>query len=368
VGRGIVSAAARGGPPGAGLKAFGGALAAVLGALSGVAGLPAPAGAAEIKLSDRPGCMFELNGLILPGDADAFHRLAEQHWEGFAPGYSDDNADIALCLDSPGGVFQEGHKISLEIHERAIATRVTSGAECLSACALVFMAGRVRGAENDGKRRILHVDGRLGLHAPYVKMDDTKMFSGEVVNAFVPDLTGMIADFIRHASFRSVFQDRPSISLGLLAEMLATPPDAMFMIDTVERAARWGVDLDGVRDRPAFAQADFAQLCENELAWIYDSAAANLAGEDLSYLRFQTDWKEMAFGATEFLEIFDDGLSTRACSVEVPTEPDAWVGLCLADGYTGVGLGDCDDPVEPYSIWVPWWHALAPDMPLGTLG
>jgi len=364
MGQRLVKRAARGNAPGTpGCFGSGTLVALLLVVLSATA----PARAAEISLSNKPGCLFELTGSIRAGDAGNFARMAAQHWQGIPAGHTEDNADRALCLDSPGGMFMEGNALATEVHERAIATRVGPGADCLSACALVFMAGRVRGAENDGKRRILHVTGRVGLHAPYVAMDANREYSGEAVNAFVPALTGLIADFIRHAAFRSAYQERPSVSLGLLAEMMATPQDSMFMIDSVEKAARWGVDLDGIRATHRYSSGDYAQLCVNQLAWIYDSGAARLTAADLSALRIETTRKTLMGGPTNMIVITEMGLADRVCEIEVAANADRGTGLCLSDGYTGVGLGDCDDPTIPFSVWFPWWHAMPPDMPLEAL-
>lgn len=364
-----MSASARADVPGAcpGL-ARGTGVSGLLAALAVAASVaPAPARTATIALSARPGCLFELSGQIEPGDAERFRALAAQHWQGIPAGQTEDNADTALCLDSPGGSFQEGHDLSLVVHDRALATRVTAGARCLSACSLVFMAGRVRGAENDGTRRILDVGGRLGFHAPFTNLAETGTFTGKDVNDFVPGFTGMIAEFIRQAAFRSTYQAQPSISLGLLAEMLDTPRDAMFMIDTVDRAARWGIDLDGVGGRRPFGPGDAAQLCENQVAWLYDREARRLTADDFSHLEIGTTEVAMYPEPRAFIEVTDDGLSTRICSVQVPMDGEDYIGFCLSDGYTGVGLGDCDTADFPYAIWVPWWHGMPPDLPLSAL-
>ena len=45
-----------------------------------------------------------------------------------------------------------------------------NGAECYSACGLIFLAGRVddRGGESYPSR-YLHIGARLGFHAPYIE-------------------------------------------------------------------------------------------------------------------------------------------------------------------------------------------------------
>ena len=53
-------------------------------------------------------------------------------------------------LFSPGGYLAEGLKIGTLIRNRALATRVVAGAECVSACNFMFMGGVVRTVEPNG--------------------------------------------------------------------------------------------------------------------------------------------------------------------------------------------------------------------------
>ena len=109
-----------------------------------------------------------LAGKIVSGDFDRFYALARDLNLTAKPNSGEpvNTAVSALCLDSPGGKWIEGRQIALFVHKYGIATRVLAGTECYSSCALVFMAGRSLGGEVDGPRRILHVQGRLGSHAP----------------------------------------------------------------------------------------------------------------------------------------------------------------------------------------------------------
>lgn len=317
-----------------------------------------PGEAAEIALSSKPGCAATLSGPIVPQDVAPVTAFMAEHLAG--------TAGDALCLDSPGGAFQAAHEIAVTLHELAIATRIGPGDSCVSACALVFMAGRIAGEENDGPKRVLHVDGQLGFHAPYTALDPATALTGEDVNAFIPAFTDMIAGFIRHGANRSFSQYRSSISLGLLTEMLDTPPDEMFMVDTTDRAARWGVELEGVGAAPGFSLEHYVQLCDNELAWVYDERA-NVVSEDLSTLPYQTVQKNIYGTPTEMLVLDRGGMAPITCEVERVGAGAEGLGFCLTDGFTGLGLGACNDPVDAFSIWVPWWHAVSPDTPLGAL-
>lgn len=77
-----------------------------------------------------------------------------------------DTARMAALLDSagairevrfnsPGGSLEAGIEIGERIRAHRLATRVTSGAICASACVYAFLGGVIRAADNGG---------RLGIH------------------------------------------------------------------------------------------------------------------------------------------------------------------------------------------------------------
>ncbi len=57
-------------------------------------------------------------------------------------------------LFSPGGSLGEGLKIGVLLRNRALATRVVSGAQCVSACNFMFLGGVVRTIEPGGLFRV----------------------------------------------------------------------------------------------------------------------------------------------------------------------------------------------------------------------
>jgi hypothetical protein len=74
--------------------------------------------------------------------------------------------------------LQEGLLIARLLVEETIGAAIEARAECVSACAVIFMGGSYLwiGQLN----RFLHVKGTLGFHAPYVdpaKLSD-KAYSG----------------------------------------------------------------------------------------------------------------------------------------------------------------------------------------------
>lgn len=323
--------------------------------------------AAQFTPAPRDGCFAGLSGQIVEGDAANFRAVINRHWTGDYKAATEDNADQALCLDSPGGSFLEAMAIATAVHEEGIATRIGAGDECLSACALVFMAGRVNGAEGDGVRRILDVEGTLGFHAPYLLLDPESQVSGRTVNDYVPKHNRILSDFIRFASFRAFSSYKPSFSMGLFTEMLATPPDELFVIDTVERAARWSIQLDGLKEAVVLTESDRVQACENELAWLYDEKSTPVQDPNASHYMKEFHEVEKYREMVLFEEIAIADMSLKICHIETTIEPSNYFSYCLHDEYTGVYIGNCTQDRIGDMDFFPWWHAMPPDMPLREL-
>ena len=81
---------------------------------------------------------------------------------------------VEIQLYSPGGVLYEGMKIGRMIRSLGLATRITSGSFCVSACNFVFLGGVVRTIEPQGG---------FGVH----------MFSDRSAEVLVADLRAMPA-------------------------------------------------------------------------------------------------------------------------------------------------------------------------------
>ncbi len=103
--------------------------------------------AAEFRAIDMPdgnGHGIVLSGVIAPGDEIAFHRLAETR-------------DRAVVLTTgPGGVVATAVTIGTEIRARGWSTLVPPGAQCASACSLIWLAGQTR---------MLGAGAQIGFHA-----------------------------------------------------------------------------------------------------------------------------------------------------------------------------------------------------------
>ena len=109
--------------------------------------------AAQIEMASNRECPIQLTGEIVNGDFDRIKRaissskIAEYHPDNVKDGSN------SICLNSPGGSFLEGMKIAKLLFDEGIGTRIPAKSKCGSACALIFMAGRVKGDEDDGPHR-----------------------------------------------------------------------------------------------------------------------------------------------------------------------------------------------------------------------
>lgn len=224
------------------------------------------ASAAELTpINDqRSRCTYELTGIIERGDADRIKSV-------FAPtlGYTNPNDWVLnsnssyssgipfigqptplsalnsarICLDSPGGSFVEALKIANIINKLSFGTVVPRNARCESACALIFLAGTfLTEGERYAADRHIHATAKLGFHVPSLslpKRPDGKFDSVEVMKAYKIAIKSMAV--IQESS--SLLNMRSS----LLVQMLSTPPDSMFYIDTVGKAIRWHIGVYGTK-------------------------------------------------------------------------------------------------------------------------
>lgn len=328
-----------------------------------------PASAAEIALSTAPGCAVTLSGPIVAGDAERLRgvlaeaRRAEDIYDCAK------NAQYSVCLDSDGGTFTEAQALAREIRAANFPTRVPAGARCTSACAFAFMAGRYGGEEGcDSIVRTLDIDGALGFHAPYVILEPSASYSGQAINDFLPIYNGMLAEFASLSADRSSFELKPTVSLGLWTEFLSTPPDQMYMIDTVEKAARWSISLSGIPETRVLTEDDQVQACVNQLAWAYDGPSRR-AADDEAWGPVEVPNAPNEFTRYTLWNL--GGMFRRDCFIEdqsAQVDPSPQVAYCLIDSRTGLQIGDCEgENGLDLIVTMPWWHALPPDTALSAI-
>ncbi|MEO0369446.1 MAG: hypothetical protein AAF197_11800 [Pseudomonadota bacterium] len=209
-------------------------------------------------------CTHTMTGEIVSGDSKRLIDLIKR-----LPGQDHDADNFLLCLDSIGGNLTEGLAIGKVVQQNRFGTYISESAECLSACAIVFMHGLVNYFDDYQTFRMLHPKGKLGFHAPSLNLGR----SGTVPMALVHDAyrTAImtIADLTVSASSISSSQTKiATVPLSLLAELLRTDPAHMMYVDTLHKAFMWGIDINphGLKTPSDFSlELGCRQLCENAL-------------------------------------------------------------------------------------------------------
>jgi hypothetical protein len=327
--------------------------------------LPAVGHAAVIEASSKPICAIELSGEITTGDfgrlaaaADAAGLTGE-----ILSGEPKNSENAALCLDSPGGSYIEGREMAHFVPKHGIATRILASSECYSSCAFLFMAGHSLGAEVDGPRRILTIGGQLGFHAPYLALGSDETFSGAEASAMSTLSLQIIADFIEFSSYTSSFDHRPMFSMSLLQDTLRMGPAETSIVDTVEEAARWSIELEGHRESAILDERQMVQACINFQAWSFDRPSKQVT-DFTWYLPLKRQTHVVYGDETEFGLVDTGGMEVRNCHVEASSAPQSGFTICSTDDFNGVRLGQCDGG---YGFWQPWFFALPPATPLNEL-
>ena len=109
-----------------------------------------------------------------------------------------------LVLNSPGGLVAIALLIADDVYERGFSTVIPSDAECHSACAYIFLAGRER-----------KVIGKLGVHQ--IASDAPDLEDAQVTISDIIDLL-----------------DRFGTPAQVLAIMFRTPPGEMYVFSSAE--------------------------------------------------------------------------------------------------------------------------------------
>lgn len=85
--------------------------------------------------TSKDGCSFTISGEIKQGDRDRLIKALNGAQGGRG-------SSLVACLNSEGGNFDEGIKIGEFFLKTLVATRIKPHQKCLSACAIMFMAGQ----------------------------------------------------------------------------------------------------------------------------------------------------------------------------------------------------------------------------------
>ena len=214
--------------------------------------------AAEVNAPKTPRCTFNLKGDIVSGDADRLKKVMDPVVEEF---FGD---RMWICLNSEnGGDFQEAIKIIDYMLEnggtKGLGTVVEAGKKCNSACALIFLAGRLH--HGDGyftTQRLLHPKSRLGFHAPF-SASDAGSDKKQLIAASFKNGVKAVQSLLKY--------DKDLFPKSLLTTMLSKEPGEYFEISTIDDLGRWDIGLYDYREPKVNSERQLYEVCLNVDSW-----------------------------------------------------------------------------------------------------
>lgn len=242
-----------------------------------------------------------------------------------------DDERVHLCLDSPGGNFNEGVDLAKVIERNGVVTVVGKNAKCHSACALAFLGGRDTNYRNSSGRhgRFLHIRGSLGFHAPFLPPNSgagSGQLSGEVLRKFYSGGILSAAQLIEMLQLRGD-EVVPPLRPSLVKHMLSTASDKLYLIDTIDKAGRYGIRVFGHRAMSVDArqlrrnheytlgqnrEADsMMRFCVNQVSWLLDKPAAIRSKPTMRILtgpradEIKNDFSDTTEGDSEGASVFE---------------------------------------------------------------
>ncbi|SNS97317.1 hypothetical protein [Antarctobacter heliothermus] len=177
-------------------------------------------------------CALLFEGPIAKGDLT--RAIDDGLLDDFAP---------RICLNSPGGSLAEVLAF-LEASDRPengfyFGTRVRTGDECLSSCAILFMFGLSFGANSPSPSRQLAPGARLGFHSPFIRDGAAPATSDAEVFSVALQVVKLLAD----RSYKATSTAGPALPQELLALVLGTPSAEMHYVDTFAEARLLGIEM-----------------------------------------------------------------------------------------------------------------------------
>jgi hypothetical protein len=224
------------------------------------------------------------------------------------------------------------------------------------------MAGKYveRGGETLPARS-LHVGAKLGFHSPYIDptlLDNRPYTKDELLaahEAAAVAIRGAIKLFnygIQEGAVSGVA--KPWVRPSLFIEMLSRGPQELYLVDTVFKAGRWGIDLVGFQHTESFDIAAMRRACVNFHAWEADLEApmAPQFFEPVGKERGVVGW------GVRLRATYNQG---RQDCVVTPIVEDPRLGVGKTIGFN-IYLQPGSDTGA--GVHRPLWYAAEPDSPL----
>lgn len=332
-------------------------------------------------------CVYQISGRIEFGDFEKVRQLdlSRERFNG------ESTSNLVICLDSPGGDFLEGILIAQHFHLNGAGTLLEPDARCFSICAIIFMMGIANGGEVSYVNRSMHFTSTLGFHRPYITFDQAKNYSSDDVNLAFDYALESIFQLSILANEIEPWGKQTFIRSDLMKIILGTPGDQLFYIDTVDKAGRWNIRVNGIENVIVPGRTSAYHACENALQW-NTGTHPNSANLYLNHKAMHaipdtldpdtrrhddpgaTGFYDTAFPAPEpdgsyRVTSFKSGYASADCHLKFE-EKGVWI--CGKDGAFDVRIGDgvcASDDLRQSGKWIETSLLMfPPDMSLSDFG
>lgn len=282
--------------------------------------VPQPVVAQTIQTSPHPLCDYEVLGPLEPDLTERLDGKAGPEGGSQIFDRYDQTMPInvgyggpVVCLDSPGGSMEAGAALFRHFLDANLATVIPSGWRCESACAIAFLGGSVTEgtARFTSLARKLYPGGKIGFHAPSLRLPEGSAYSGsEVQSAFGAALAA--SDLIIRLS--QIERENSTFLNGfLLRRILTTPPETVDYIDAVVEAAFAEVNVAAVPVPRKITIAQAENACDLAVARFLGlererGISLSELGDMLKQLR---QWRRGDQNAAASFNSTQDGPATR---------------------------------------------------------
>ena len=210
--------------------------------------LAAPAGAADIWISDNPAGNITLEGTITSGDYEKLRKLIDEN----CPGKWTPQCPHRILLASPGGSLLEAMKIGRLIRKLRLDTAAPVAGPpseirreiaramklkdpdgdwmCASACFFIYVAGI--------DHRSMLLPGALGIHRPYLSDADLKALSANQAMESSTPIRTIVETYLREMGVPSKYADR----------MLSISGDKIYWINDADFTADFSGIIPELKD------------------------------------------------------------------------------------------------------------------------
>lgn len=214
-------------------------------------------------------CNLMLSGPIRHGDDAALAELVASIEEPLLDGtpyWGQVGDGFNLCLSSQGGDFGAGVALAKVMRDKGLASVVKSGDECLSACAIAFFGGTIF-VDGYFKLRMAEAGAVIGVHAPSLDLGNPETLvpvsvaSGAYVGA-IEDIQDLAETLLRQQG------TYPGMPVSLFVQMVSTPPDRFYHIETAGQYADWDITLVGSKVEVPLSRTALGTACSSLLSTI----------------------------------------------------------------------------------------------------